>query len=316
MVALQTFLAPRFYLTLSFDGWSSHAHDEIYTFHTTLPSRWSFLTAGHVFKGVSVTAAALFDVVEKCIFASFKAKSYSAVVGDGGPNVRAAKKLISSTYIWILNIYDPCHNLNLFLKDLGKLFKAELGIVSAISNFFGQSNIGTAQLAMERERQGIVAGMKSASDTRFGTTFIQTRAVQHCVPALVTCVVTGTITFATAATKWLVPYLKPGPTHYAFLAQLDSMVKLFEAGANGITTLEGQNTTCADVFYVWVTIAWHLNKLLGDLNSGLSNYRDRVIKIYNARFDQMMTESSHRIFLFAYFLHPCECGGLLSYRHL
>jgi hypothetical protein len=77
MVALQTFLAPRFHLTLSFDGWSSREHDEIYTFHTTLPSRRSFLTAGHVFKGVSVTAAALFDVIEKRIFASFKAKSYS-----------------------------------------------------------------------------------------------------------------------------------------------------------------------------------------------------------------------------------------------
>ncbi|KAJ7898954.1 hypothetical protein B0H14DRAFT_3424289 [Mycena olivaceomarginata] len=119
------FLAPRYYLTLSFDGWSSRAHDEIYTFHTTLPSRRSILTAGHVFKGVSVTAA-LFDVVEERIFAKFKAKSYSAVVGDGGPNVRAAKKLLSATYVWILNIYDPCHNLNRFLKDLGELFKAEL----------------------------------------------------------------------------------------------------------------------------------------------------------------------------------------------
>ncbi|KAF8191063.1 hypothetical protein K438DRAFT_1762979 [Mycena galopus ATCC 62051] len=79
MVALKAFLAARFYLTLSFDGWSSRAHDEIYTFHTTLPSRRSFLTAGHVFKGVSVTAAALCDVVEKRIFASFKAKSYSAL---------------------------------------------------------------------------------------------------------------------------------------------------------------------------------------------------------------------------------------------
>lgn len=97
----------------------------------------------------------------------------------------------------------------------------------------------------------------------------------------------------------------PGPVHYGFLAQLDSMVKLFEAGANGITTLEGQNTTCADVFYVWVTIAWHLEKLLGDLASGLSNYRDKVIEIYNTRFEQMMTESSHKIFLLAYFLHPC-----------
>jgi hypothetical protein len=121
---LQSFLHNRVYLTLSFDGWSSRAHDEIYTFHTTLPSRRSFFTAGHVFKAVSVTAANLVKVVENRIFAVFKATSYSAVVGDGGPNVRATKIQISKMYIWILNIYDPCHNLNLFLKDLGKLFKA------------------------------------------------------------------------------------------------------------------------------------------------------------------------------------------------
>lgn len=122
--ALGVFLANRCHLTLSFDGWSSRAHDEIYTFHTTLPSRRSFFTAGHVFKGISVTAANLFAVVEQRIFTPFLAKSFSAVVGDGGPNVRAAKRLISRKYIWILNIYDPCHNLNLFLKDIGKLFKA------------------------------------------------------------------------------------------------------------------------------------------------------------------------------------------------
>ncbi|KAK7057889.1 ribonuclease H-like domain-containing protein [Favolaschia claudopus] len=312
MLALQRFLSQRVHLTLSFDGWSSRAHDEIYTFHTTLPSRRSFLTAGHVFKGVSVTAAALFDVVEKRIFSMFAAVSYSAVVGDGAANVRAGKKLISEKYIWIINIYDPCHNLNLFLKDLGKIFKAELGIISAISNFFGQSNLGTAQLAFERARQGINTGMKSASETRFGTTYIQALAVKLCMPALVTCVAAGTIIFATKATKRLIPYLTPGATHYGFLAQLDCMVKLFEAGANGITALEGQNTTCADVFYVWVTIAWHLNKLLGDLNAGLVSYRDKVIEVYNARFDQMMTESSHGIFLFAYFLHPLyfQHGGL------
>ncbi|KAJ7438252.1 ribonuclease H-like domain-containing protein [Mycena latifolia] len=272
----------------------------------------AFLTA--IFTGVSVTAAALFDVIESRIFTPFQAKSYSAVVGDGGPNVRAAKKRVSQTYVWILNIYDPSHNLNLFLKDLGKLFKAELSIVSAISNFFGQSNLGTAQLAAERKRQGINSGMKSASDTRFGTTYIQAKAVQRCIPALVTCVQTGAIQFATAATKRLVPYLTPGPAHYGFLSQLDTMVKLLEAGANGITTLEGQNTTCADVFFVWITIAWHLEKLLGDLNSGLTGYRDQVIAIYNSRFEQMMTESSHMIFLLAYFLHPCKCSFLDYYN--
>ncbi|KAJ6628292.1 hypothetical protein B0H10DRAFT_1904987 [Mycena sp. CBHHK59/15] len=153
--------------------------------------------------------------------------------------------------------------------------------------------------------------MKSASETRFGSTYIQVKAVQRCVPAIVECVKTGTITFSTAATQRLLPLFVPGPAHFGFLAKLDSMVKLLEAGANGITMLEGQNTNCADVFYVWVTIAWHLEKLLGDLNAGLMGYRPQVIAIYNSRFGQMMTESSHMIFLLAYFLHPCKPHSFL-----
>ncbi len=48
--------------------------------------------------------------------------NYSAVSGDGGPNVRSAKIQIHTAYPWILDIYDPCHNLNLYMKDLSKLF--------------------------------------------------------------------------------------------------------------------------------------------------------------------------------------------------
>jgi hypothetical protein len=57
------------------------------------------------------------------LLANYCVKKYSAIVGDGGPNVRSAKKKICQQFPWIINIYDPCHNLNLFLKDLGKLFK-------------------------------------------------------------------------------------------------------------------------------------------------------------------------------------------------
>lgn len=62
---LTEFLNTKFHLTLSFDGWSSRAKDEIYTFHTTIPSRRSFFTDGHVFKGVSVTGTALADVAKR-----------------------------------------------------------------------------------------------------------------------------------------------------------------------------------------------------------------------------------------------------------
>ncbi|KAJ3761610.1 ribonuclease H-like domain-containing protein [Lentinula raphanica] len=297
--SLAKFLENRKYLTLSFDGWSSRAKDEIYTFHTTLPSRRSIFTTGHVFNGNSVTALQLLDVTKTSILNEYGAQSYSAVVGDGGSNVRAARKLLVKEFPWIMSIYDPCHNLNLFLKDLGKLFKEELKVVSATSNFFAQSNLGTALLAEERQRQNINSGMKSASETRFGTTYHQAKAVQKCMPALVTCVTNGTIA------KWLTPFFKEGLQNYSFRMQLDRMTKLFESGANGITALEGQNVTCADVFYVWVTIAWHFERVLSDLENDLSQYRSEVVHIYNERFTQMMTETSHQLFLLGYVLHPC-----------
>ena len=57
------------------------------------------------------------------ILTSYDARKYSAIAGDGGPNVRSAKIKLNALYSWILNIYDPCHNLNLYMKDIGKLFK-------------------------------------------------------------------------------------------------------------------------------------------------------------------------------------------------
>lgn len=57
------FISDKTHLTLSFDGWSTRAKDEVYTFHTTTPKRRSFFTDGHVFKGLSVTADALYDIM-------------------------------------------------------------------------------------------------------------------------------------------------------------------------------------------------------------------------------------------------------------
>ena len=141
----KAFLEWRSHLTMSLDGWSTKAKDEIYTVHTTTPKRRSFFTDRHVFKGISVTGDALKDVlicVRTLLFCvmdwwtallifhslfqllvTYDPTKYSAIAGDGGPNVRSAKIKITAHFPWILNIYDPCHNLNLFMKDLGKLFK-------------------------------------------------------------------------------------------------------------------------------------------------------------------------------------------------
>ena len=70
--AFTKFLKNHSHLTLSFDGWSTRARDELYTFHTTTPKRRSFFTDGHVFKGVSVTGEALLGMIVKvCVFINF-----------------------------------------------------------------------------------------------------------------------------------------------------------------------------------------------------------------------------------------------------
>ncbi|KAJ6449305.1 hypothetical protein C8R47DRAFT_999260, partial [Mycena vitilis] len=226
---------------------------------------------------------------------------YSAIAGDGGPNVRVAKRLIVALFPWILNIYDPCHNLtshnlNLFMKDLGALFKKELVVVSGLSNYFGKSNYGTWHLTQERKKMNIGQGMKSSSETRFSTTYIQAFAVQVCMPAI--------NSLFRADTKFLRGFLGETAEHYEFMSQLSTMIQLLSAPANAILTLEGQNTTCADVFFVWVCIAWHLEKVLANSASTAGRYRTQVIQLYNKRFEQMMTESSSHIFLLAYFLDP------------
>ena len=59
---LVTFLAGFIHLTLSFDGWLSKGHDEIYTVHITTPwPRKSYLVEGLLLTGLSTDAKTLFD---------------------------------------------------------------------------------------------------------------------------------------------------------------------------------------------------------------------------------------------------------------
>lgn len=50
---LLAYLTSFIHLTLSFDGWTSKGHNEIYTAHVTTPGRRSFLVDGLVLDGIS-----------------------------------------------------------------------------------------------------------------------------------------------------------------------------------------------------------------------------------------------------------------------
>ncbi|KAF8239534.1 hypothetical protein L208DRAFT_1420684 [Tricholoma matsutake] len=238
------------------------------------------------------------------ILSVYSPYKYSAVAGDGGPNVRSAKIKLNAMYPWILNIYDPCHNLNLFMKDIGKLFKDMLSIVLGITNYFGKSNYGTHHLNEECKKQGVVS-------------------VSSCMNVIWKCLESKKLKFDTAAASQISyntdshDITADSVTHYGFMAQMAGFIHLLAAAANGLLTLEGQNTNCADVFYEWVCIAYQLEQVLANPSIGVSHYRASVIEVYNHRFNQMMMESSHFIFLLAYFLHPHELIDIVCavYRH-
>ncbi len=59
------FLKTFIHLTVSFDGWSSKNHDEVYTIHMTTPLRHSFLVGGLVLTGLSVTGELLFERLQE-----------------------------------------------------------------------------------------------------------------------------------------------------------------------------------------------------------------------------------------------------------
>ncbi|KAF9550188.1 hypothetical protein CPC08DRAFT_738376 [Agrocybe pediades] len=239
----------------------------------------SFFTDGHVFKGTSVTGKALFDIMNRV-----RVIFYSAVAGDSAANVCAARIGLNKLYLWILNIYDPCHNLNLYMKDVGKLFKDLLSIVSGVANSFSKSNYGTYHLDAQRKIDGIQHGITNPMDTRFLSSYTQVVSVHNCMNSMRRCVESGALKFDTKATKKLEPYISGGPQFHHFMANMSGFIKLLESGANSIETLKGQNTTCANVFYVWVCIAYSLEQVLSNPTIGLMARRREVITIYNHRF--------------------------------
>ena len=65
---ITAYLTTFIHLTLSFDGWSSKGHDEIYSVHITTPLQHSFFVEGLILTGLSTAGDALFGYLsEVCL---------------------------------------------------------------------------------------------------------------------------------------------------------------------------------------------------------------------------------------------------------
>jgi len=84
-----------------------------------------------------------------------------------------------------------------------------LAIVAGVANYFGKSNYGTFHLDIQCRVEGVGEGIKSNSETRFSSSYMQVKSVHACMNPIKKCIASRTLKFDMAAVrKILITFLE------------------------------------------------------------------------------------------------------------
>ena len=317
---LVEYLSQFVHLTLSFDGWSSKGHDEIYSVHLTTPLRRSFLIDGLMLTGLSCTGEAIFDGL-KAIILLITAFRISLVVSDSAKNVRKARRLICQKWPWIFNCPDPSHLLNLLAKDLIvgsktypkiKGFADVLTTVSTFTTYFSHSNYGQHHLQQEMKKEVDSRGIEAAAATRFSTFSIQAKSVYRCWPAIMRCFNSNVLVFEGKGSQTIRNILRDEDKCDTFRSELRVVIEILSPIQHGLTTLEGQNCTLSDIFLIFIGIGIGFTRVFSNPDKPIYQYRNESYAAFNRRFAYLIEESQKTCFC----LHTCLIPVSLLYLNV
>lgn len=126
-------------LSITFDGNSTKLPQSVYTIHIITPARRVCLFEGNEASGVSHTGEHLFNILSQVSNLCFRLrkvltcdyslqiieqvgpKRFTGICSDDTGNTRVAREKVQEKYPWILNMPDPCHRMNLLVKDICRL---------------------------------------------------------------------------------------------------------------------------------------------------------------------------------------------------
>ncbi|KAF8809453.1 hypothetical protein BYT27DRAFT_7222383 [Phlegmacium glaucopus] len=212
------------------------------------------------------------------------------IVSDTTGNVKKCHILICDKWPWILNCPDPCHQLNLMMKDIMAMV-----IISGLTTYFSHSNYGQHQLKAEMDKEKDKQGIQAGGATRFSTFSTHAKSISRCFGAIERCLSSGSIKFDTKATAPLQKYIQPGPDSYKFRTELHHINMLLTPIDRGLQTLEGQNTACSDVMAVFIGIAIGFTNVFKDSSDVINTYRTKTYGDFTPD-----------MFLLAYLLDPSK----------
>ncbi|KAJ7673786.1 hypothetical protein DFH06DRAFT_978687, partial [Mycena polygramma] len=225
---------------------------------------------------------------------------FSLVVSDTTGNVKKCRALICQKFPWILNCPDPCHQLNLLAKDLA------MTIVNGLTNYFSHSNYGKHHLKEAMKSEKDKRGIQVGGATRFSTFATHASSVLRCLPFMEKCYTAETITFDTKG------YVQSGSDENGtFRTQLNQIGRLLNPIARALKTLEGQQTTCSDVFFIYIGLAVAFQRAFSD--PGESFFQESYAA-FDRRFKGFTDDCTPGMFLLAYFLDPSKLYLLFARR--
>ncbi|KAJ6527323.1 hypothetical protein DFH09DRAFT_935685, partial [Mycena vulgaris] len=223
---------------------------------------------------------------------------FSLVVSDTTKNVKKCRALICKKFPWILNCPDPCHQLNLLAKDL------VMKIVNGLTNYFSHSNYGKYNLKEAMKTAKDKRGIEIGGATRFSTFASHAASILRCLPFIEQCFTSGTIPFDT---KGLRKFVQPGTDENSkFRLQLNQIGRLLNPISRALKTLEGQNTTPSDIFFIYIGLAVAFQRAFNDpsLSSFYIAHQAESFAAFDRRFKIFMTDCTPGMFILAYLLDP------------
>ncbi|PVF95660.1 hypothetical protein CPB86DRAFT_787785 [Serendipita vermifera] len=298
-------------LTMTFNGGSTRKRHSVYTIHVTTQDRKVYLIAGGDGTGHEYDTNWLIGIWEKWVN-HIGPHRFVAIGSDSTALTNSVRHQLTGKYPTVLNFGDPCHHLNLMLKEIMELpdFKEVIRDVNSIISFFNIPNKASIKLKELALASDITRRREKLGRTHFVAHYWSVLSVYRSNDQIKELVRDGKVTFglrSTVRSKRLRDlYIAPAANNL-FKNELLRYLHITGPIAKAIQCLESANLTVADVYVLWLAIAatlWDLFSRPGQETSISEELRSKITAIITRHHKGFMNETPSDIYFTGLFLDP------------
>ncbi|KAJ7913806.1 hypothetical protein B0H13DRAFT_1565237, partial [Mycena leptocephala] len=176
------------------------------------------------------------------------------------------------------------------------IIRKAMTIVNVLKNYFSHRSYGKHHLKEAMKDAEDRGGIEAGGATRFSTFASHASSVLRCLPFMQKCYQSGAIKFDTQGEN--------SDDYVIFRHQLKQVGRLLDPIARGLKTLEGQQVTCSDVFFIRMDLRLHLSVHLATRESFYRDHQAEIYAAFDRRFYIFMNECTPGMFILAYLLDP------------